>query len=144
MRSKTRAELLVDWWIDASFSRPRVSNDNPYSESLFKTAKFAPTFPECFTGIAHGRAFVEPFVAHHNHHHRHTGIGLMTPAAVHQGDAPRITAERARTLQSAFDHNRLRFKGRTPKPPRVPDVVYINPPPSKEPNTQPPVAKNTH
>src|SRR5690606_10969437 len=64
MRSKTLAELLVDLGIDASFSRPRVSNDNPYSERRFKAAKFAPTFPECFTGIEHGRAFVEPFVVH--------------------------------------------------------------------------------
>ncbi len=144
MRSKTLAELLVDLGIDASFSRPRVSNDNPYSESLFKTAKFAPTFPEYFTGIEHGRAFVEPFVTHYNHHHRHTGIGLMTPAAVHQGHAPRITAERALTLQSAFDQNPLRFKGRTPRPPLVPDVVYINPPSPKETNTQTPIVESTH
>ena len=144
MRSKTLAELLVDLGIDASFSRPRVSNDNPYSESLFKTAKFAPTFPECFTGIDHGRAFAEPFVAFYNHHHRHTGIGLMTPVAVHRGDALRITAERSLTLQSAFDQNPLRFKGKVPKPPHVPDIVYINPPLSKEPDNQPSTDQNAH
>ena len=68
----------------------------------------------------------------------------MTPAAVHQGDAKRITAERTLTLQSAFDQNPLRFKGRTPRPPLVPDVVYINPPSSKEPSTQKPTVENTH
>ena len=128
MRSKTLAEKLVDLGIEPSFSRPRQSNDNPFSESWFKTAKYAPEFPECFESIEHAREFVEPFVEHYNHQHRHTGIGLMTPAAVHRGDAPRITAARAITLSNAFDLNPLRFKGRRPQPPRVPDKVYINPP----------------
>jgi len=79
-----------------------------------------------------------------NHQHRHTGIGLMTPAAVHQGDAPRITAQRALTLQRAFDQNPSRFKGRTPKPPLLPDVVYINPPLPKEPDTQTSIVENPH
>lgn len=128
MRSKTLAELLIDLGIDASFSRPHTSNDNPYSESLFKTTKYAPDFPDCFTGIEHGRDVIAPFFEHYNHHHRHTGIGLMTPAAVHRGDAPRITAARTITLNNAFERNPLRFKGRMPQPPRVPDTVYINPP----------------
>lgn len=128
MRSKTLAELLVDLGIDASFSRPQQSNDNPYSESLFKTTKYAPDFPACFAGIDHARDVITPFFEHYNHHHRHTGIGLMTPAAVHHGHAPRITAERALTLAAAFDRHPHRFKGRVPQPPRVPDKVYINPP----------------
>jgi len=132
MRSKTLAELLVDLGIDASFSRPHTSNDNPYSESLFKTTKYAPDFPDCFAGIDHGRDVITPFFEHYNHHHRHTGIGLMTPAAVHRGDAPRITAARAITLNNAFERNPLRFKGRMPQPPRVPDKVYINPPRTPE------------
>jgi len=144
MRSKTLAELMVDLGIDASFSRPQVSNDNPYSESLFKTAKFMPEFPECFGGIEHGREFVAPFVEHYNHHHRHTGIGLMTPAAVHRGDAPRITAARALTLKGAFDRHPLRFKGRAPQPPRVPDKVYINPPQPQEATVDPSPAADTH
>lgn len=128
MRSKTLAELLVDLGIEASFSRPQQSNDNPYSESLFKTTKYAPDFPACFAGIDHARDVITPFFEHYNHHHRHTGIGLMTPAAVHHGHAPRITAERALTLTAAFDRHQHRFKGRVPQPPRVPDKVYINPP----------------
>lgn len=128
MRSKTLAELLVDLGIEASFSRPQQSNDNPYSESLFKTTKYAPDFPTCFTGMDHARDVLTPFFEHYNHHHRHTGIGLMTPVAVHHGDAPRITAERALTLTAAFERHPHRFKGCVPQPPRVPDKVYINPP----------------
>jgi putative transposase len=67
MRSKTLAELLVDLGVDASFSRPHTSNDNPYSESLFKTTKYAPDFPDCFTGIDHGRDVITPFFQHYNH-----------------------------------------------------------------------------
>jgi len=128
MRSKTLAELLVDMGIEASFSRPQQSNDNPFSESLFKTTKYAPAFPVCFTGMDHAREVLTPFFEHYNHEHRHTGIGLMTPATVHHGDAPRLTAERALTLNAAFEQHPKRFKGIVPQPPRVPDQVFINPP----------------
>jgi len=144
MRSKTLAELLVDLGIDASFSRPQQSNDNPFSESLFKTAKYAPAFPDVFTGIDHGRDVITPFFEHYNHHHRHTGIGLMTPAAVHRGDAPRITAARAITLTTGFERHPKRFKGRSPQPPRVPDKVYINPPREHESVLGPSSESDTH
>ncbi len=144
MRSKTLAELMVDLGVEASFSRPHTSNDNPYSESLFKTTKYAPDFPRCFAGIEHGRAVIGPFFEHYNHHHRHTGIGLMTPAAVHRGDAPRITAARTITLSNAFERNPLRFKGRVPQPPRVPKVVYINPPRPPETAAEPSTSSETH
>lgn len=132
MRSKTLAELLTDLGVDASFSRPHQSNDNPFSESLFKTTKYAPAFPDCFGGMDHARGVLTPFFNHYNHDHRHTSIGLMAPSAVHRGDAARITAERAITLSAAFDLHPLRFKGRCPQPPRVPDKVYINPPLASE------------
>ena len=128
MRSKSLAELLVDLGIDPSFSRPRQSNDNPFRESLFKTTKYAPAFPDCFVSLTHGREFFGPFFEHYNAQHRHTGIGLMTPNNVHAGNASRITGERQTTLAAAFDRHPNRFKGRIPKPPQVPDKVYINPP----------------
>ena len=128
MRSKTLNELLVDLGIEASFSRPHQSNDNPFSESLFKTAKYSPTFPACFESREHARAVIAPFVEHYNHQHRHSGIGLMTPAAVHRGQATAITAARALTLNEAFVLHPQRFKGKPPVPPVVPDKVYINPP----------------
>ena len=136
MRSRTLAEKLTDLSIEASFARPQQSNDNPFSESLFKTLKYAPVFPECFDSSDHARAVLTPFFDHYNHHHRHTGIGLMTPAAVHRGDAPRITATRALTLQEAFVLHPERFKGNLPKPPVVPDKVYINPPIAQDTGTQ--------
>ena len=132
MRSKTLAEKLVDLGIEPSFSRPRQSNDNPFSEALFKTTKYAPEFPDRFDSIAHARNVLTPFFEHYNEHHRHTGIGLMTPAAVHRGEAPAISAARADTLNIAFEQSSIRFKGRRPTPPTVPDRVYINRPLDKE------------
>ena len=136
MRSKTLNELLVDLGIEASFSRPHQSNDNPFSESLFKTAKYSPTFPTCFDCREHARAVITPFVEHYNHQHRHSGIGLMTPAAVHRGQATAITTARAITLNEAFTLHPQRFKGRPPMPPTVPDKVYINPPLTEDTHTQ--------
>ena len=144
MRSKTLAELMVDLGVDASFSRPHTSDDNPFSESLFKTAKFAPDFPACFSGIEHGREYITAFVERYNHEHRHTGIGLMTPVAVHRGEASKITVARTATLSAAFERNPLRFKGRVPRPPLVPDKVYINPPRTKEAASPPSTATATH
>jgi len=132
MRSKTLNEMLVDLGIDASFSRPQVSNDNPFSESLFKTLKYTPVFPECFASAEHARRVLVPFFEHYNQHHHHSGIGLMTPEAVHHGRDKAITAARALTLQNAFENTPKRFKGKQPKPPKVPAAVYINPPLSKE------------
>ena len=143
MRSKTLPERLVDLGIEASFSQPQQSNDNPYSESLFKSTQYAPDFPACLAGIEHARDVITAFFEHDNHPHRHTGIGLMTPAAVHHGDAPRITAERAQTLSGAFDRHPLRFKGCLPQPPRVPDKVYINPP-RETPASSPAPTTETH
>ena len=132
MRSKTLAEKLVDLGIEPSFSRPHVSDDNPFSESLFKTAKYAPHFPDRFENIDHGRDVLTPFFHYYNHDHRHTGIGLMAPTNVHHGNAPRITAARTHTLNTAFALHPHRFKGKRPQPPHVPDTVYINPPLTKE------------
>jgi putative transposase len=136
MRSRTLAEKLTDLGIEASFARPQQSNDNPFSESLFKTLKYAPIFPDCFDSRDHARSVLTPFFDHYNHQHRHTGIGLMTPSAVHRGDAPRITAARALTLQDAFVLHPERFKGNLPRPPLVPDKVYINPPIDRATDTQ--------
>jgi putative transposase len=132
MRSKTLAEKLIDLGIEPSFSRPQQSNDNPFSESFFKTVKYAPDFPECLESLDHGRAVFTPFFQHYNYVHRHTGIGLMTPAAVHNGHAAAITAARAVTLDKAFEIHPERFKGKRPSPPVVPDKVYINPPLKKD------------
>jgi hypothetical protein len=91
MTSKPVAQLLLDLGVDRSHSRPRVSNDNPFSEAAFKTLKYAPVFPEAFGLLADARAFCERFFGYYNHEHRHSGIGLHTPclgAPRHRGRDP--------------------------------------------------------
>ncbi len=126
MRAKTTAELLVDLGVAASYSRPRVSNDNPYSEAQFKTLKYRPEFPEDFNGIEHARTYLRGFFGWYNDQHRHSGIGFMTPAAVHFGQASAIHRQRAEVLQTAYRIHPARFKGRLPTPPALPAIVGIN------------------
>jgi len=126
MRAKTTAELFVDLGVAASFSRPRVSNDNPFSEAQFKTLKYRPEFPERFDSIAHARTHLRRFSAWYNEEHRHSSIGFMTPASVHFGRASAIDAQRRRVLQAAYAAHPERFKGRVPTPPPLPEIVGIN------------------
>ena len=128
MRSKPVAALLVDLEVTKSHSRPHVSDDNPYSEAQFKTLKYRPDFPERFGSIEDARAHCQEFFQWYNTIHRHSGIALMTPQSVHYGHAQRLTAQRSVTLEAAFIAHPQRFKGVTPKPPRVPDAAWINPP----------------
>ena len=128
MRSKPVAALLLDLAVAKTHSRPHVSNDNPYSEAQFKTLKYRPDFPERFGSIEDARVHCQQFFGWYNHDHRHVGIGLMAPAAVHYGDAAALTAQRAVTLKTAFDAHPARFKGRVPQPPTLPVAAWINPP----------------
>jgi putative transposase len=128
MTSKGVATLLSDLGVGRTHSRPHVSNDNPYSEAAFKTLKYCPTFPARFGSIADARLFAAEFFGHYNHVHRHSGIGLHTPASVHYGTATEIRAERARTLDAAYAANPRRFCGRRPTPPKLPSVAWINNP----------------
>ncbi|CAI9406839.1 IS3 family transposase [Nocardioides sp. T2.26MG-1] len=112
MTSKPVAQLLLDLGVDRSHSRPRVSNDNPFSEAAFKTLKYAPVFPESFGSLADARAFCEAFFAYYNHEHRHSGIGLHTPASVHHGTATEIRAQRQHTLDAAQAAHPERFGNR--------------------------------
>ena len=128
MTSKPVAQLLVDLGVARSHSRPHVSNDNPYSEAAFKTLKYCPAFPGSFGSIHDARAFCETFFAYYNHEHRHSGIGLHTPASVHYGTATEIRAQRTATLDAAYAANPDRFRGRRPSPPKLPTVAWINDP----------------
>jgi len=136
MRSKPVALLLADLGIEQSHSRPHVSNDNPYSEAAFKTLKYRPTFPDRFGSLEDARAFCVGFFLWYNTVHRHSGIGLLTPADVHAGRAPEITAARAVTLDAAYAAHPERFVHRPPTPPVVPGAVWINPPTTKETSPQ--------
>ena len=128
MRSKPVAALLVDLEVAKTHSRPHVSDDNPYSEAQFKTLKYRPDFPERFGSIEDARAHCRHFFQWYNATHRHSGIGFMTPEAVHYGRAQALFAQRADTLNVAFRANPKRFKGKIPQPPRLPTAAWINPP----------------
>ena len=127
MTSKTVAQLLADLGVTQSHSRPHQSNDNPFSESNFKTLKYCPTFPKRFTGIDHARAFCRSFFEHYNHQHRHSGIGLHTPADVHHGRADQVRAQRQTVLDAAYGAHPERFR-RRPCAPRIPEAAWINRP----------------
>ena len=128
MRSKPVAALLIDLEVARTHSRPHVSDDNPYSESQFKTLKYRPEFPERFGSLEDARAHCQRFFHWYNHEHRHSGIGLMTPHAMHYGIADTLHVQRAQTLRLAYAAQPLRFKGRVPLPPALPTAAWINAP----------------
>lgn len=128
MKSKVVAQLLADLGVTKSHSRPYVSNDNPYSESGFKTLKYSPHFPACFGSIQDARGFCRQFFSWYNDEHKHSGIGLLTPKQVHYGLADDILAQRSQVLREAFDKNATRFKGKCPQPPVLPKAAWINRP----------------
>ncbi len=137
MTSKPVALLLADLGITRTHSRPHVSNDNPFSEAQFKTLKYRPDFPARFGSLEAARAFCQPFFTWYNIEHRHAGIGLLTPAMVHYGQAAGVRARRADVLAAAYAAHPERFVRRPPEPPAVPDAVWINPPaPIGEPGSE--------
>ena len=128
MRSKPVALLLADLGVTKSHSRPHVSNDNPFSESQFKTMKYRPEFPERFGSLEDTRTFCRDFFSWYNTQHYHSGIGLLTPEQVHDGLAQQIVKERQEVLKKAYDKNPDRFKRGVPTPLTLPQAVWINPP----------------
>lgn len=135
MRSKPVANLLADLGVIKSHSRPYVSDDNPYSESQFKTMKYRPNFPDRFQSVDEARAFCQTFFSWYNDDHRHSGIGYMTPVAMHGGAAQLIYAKRKQVLQNAFLQHPNRFKSCRPLPPQLPTSAGINmPKPASMPN----------
>ncbi|PQZ93067.1 IS3 family transposase [Arthrobacter sp. MYb227] len=129
MTSKTVAALLSDLEVTRSHSRPRVSNDNPFSESLFKTMKYAPVFPERFTSLGEARVFIGDFVQWYNHDHQHSGLGLHTPANMHFGLADLLAAKRTQTLAAARARHPERFSTTNdPKILAMPEAAWINNP----------------
>jgi len=128
MTSKPVAFLLSDLGVLKTHNRPYTSTDNPYSEAHFKTLKYRPGFPSRFDSIEHARAFCRQFFSWYNGEHRHSGIGLMTPDAVHHGRAEAIHADRARVLAAAYAATPERFVRRPPRPPALPTAAWINKP----------------
>lgn len=128
MRSKTVKELLQDLGVIKSHSRPYTPTDNPYSESQFKTMKYRPDYPGEFTGLTHARGWARAFFRWYNQEHHHTGLALMTPAAVHYGQAESVQEQRQRVLDKAYEAHPERLVGGRPTPPQIPREVWINQP----------------
>ena len=127
MTSRTVSQLLADLGVLQSHSRPHQSNDNPYSESQFKTLKYSPTFPKRFSTIAGARTFCGDFFEYYNNEHRHSGIGLHTPADVHFGRAGAVREKRQGVLDAAYAAMPDRFRT-PPQAPRIPQAFWINRP----------------
>lgn len=135
MIAKTVAILLADLGVAKSHSRPHVSNDNPYSEAQFKTLKYRPDYPDRFASVAAARQWARRFFAWYNAEHHHTGLGLLTPAVVHTGQAETVRQKRQAVLRHAYLAHPERFVQGQPQPAELPAAVWINPPPSP---TEPP------
>lgn len=132
MKSLGLAQLLATLDVDPSFSRPHVSNDNPFSESQFKTLKYHPGFPNRFAGMHDGLDHCRAFFPWYNSEHRHSGIAYLTPSDVHHGRAAKIIQDRQRTLDKAYQAHPERFPRGIPKPKQLPPAVWINPPTPEE------------
>jgi putative transposase len=128
MKSKPVALLLSDLGVTKTHSRPHVSDDNPFSESQFKTLKYRPQFPKRFGCIEDARAFCVEFFRWYNTEHHHSGIGFLTPESVHYGRAPEMIAARQQVLDLAHQRHPERFVRKPPTAPELPDAVWINPP----------------
>lgn len=140
MTSITLAQLFANLGITKTHSRPYTSNDNPFSEAAFKTLKYAPEFPERFLTLEEAVAFMREFVRWYNEEHRHSGIGMFTPADVHFGRAAAKKEARAKVLAAAYQAHPERFVRGVPTPEPVPQAVWINPPETLPTTTRQPLA----
>lgn len=142
MKSLSLAQLLATLDVDPSFSRPHVSNDNPFSEAQFKTLKYHPGFPSRFAGMADGLDHCRLFFPWYNNDHRHSGIAYLTPSDVHHGRAQKIIQQRQETLVQAYQAHPERFPRGIPKAKQLPPAVWINPPSLGEANPTVPLIDN--
>jgi len=130
MRSKPLIGLFSKLDIARTHSRPHVSNDNPFSETQFKTLKYRPEFPDRFGSYQHAHDVCATLFPWYNHEHHHSGLVWLTPADVHHGRAPAILERRAMTLAAAYAAHPERFPHGAPSVPSLPAAVWINPPPA--------------
>ena len=128
MTSKCVAQLFADLGIEPSHSRPHVSNDNPFSESHFRTLKYRPEFPARFISLAHARDVCRQLFTWYNHEHHHSGLSFLTPGVVHHGTAGRVLEARHRARLAGYVSHPERFVNGPPRRERLPEAVWINPP----------------
>lgn len=114
MKSQTLLSKMHDLGITPSRSRPRVSNDNPYSESLFRTLKYCPQWPrDGFADLDAARAWVRDFIRWYNSEHRHSRIRFVTPVERHRGEDQQVLARRHALYQQARARHPQRWSGNT-------------------------------
>jgi len=132
MKSATFLGTLQRLGVAPSFSRPKVSDDNPYSESLFRTLKYCPAYPNNgFQSLEEAEKWVSLFVAWYNTEHRHSQIHFVTPEQRHNGEDIEILEARKKTYLEARLKNPKRWSGEIRDWNRI-EVVHLNPPPKKE------------
>ena len=142
MASKPVAFLLADLGVTKSHSRPRTSNDNPFSEAQFRTLKYRPDFPDRFGSLPEARAFCQQFFSWYNTEHRHSGIAWHTPHNVHYGHSQVVHATRANVLAAAYTRNPERFVRKHPEPATLPTAAWINKPAGPDHNSRPHDSEN--
>lgn len=128
MRSKVLAQMYADLGVTKTHSRPHVSNDNPFSESQFKTMKYRPEFPDRFGSHESARDCSGDLIDWYNHEHNHSSLAYLTPYEVHHGLAEQRLAERALVMEAAYHAHPERFVRGLPKVPALARAVWINPP----------------
>ena len=126
MVSKSVTELLLELGVIKSHSRPRVSNDNPYSESGFKTLKYCPQFPGEFGSLEEVKSFFREFADFYNRVHYHSGVAYLTPEIVHTGRSEEVLAKRQAIKDASFAANPARYCYIRPKVERLHKEVCIN------------------
>lgn len=126
MKSKAVSDLLYDLGVAKSHSRPYTSDDNPYSESQFKTLKYRPEMPDRFSSIHEARSLFRALLSWYNEEHKHSGIAMLSPATVHNGEAEAALLRRQRVLDGAYETNRERYVRGRPKTGVLPRQVGIN------------------
>lgn len=135
MRSSALKDYLGDLGVTQTHNRPRVSNDNPFSESEFRTMKYRPNYPGTFDTIEDARAFMDRYVPWYNQNHKHSGIALFTPSDIHDGTWRSLWARRAQTQQAYYEQHPQRFRAR-PTTPAPAGLVGINLPADRATETE--------
>jgi putative transposase len=136
MTSTPVALVLADLGVTKTHRRPQVSHDHPYAEAQFKTLTYRPNVPQRCGSLEGARALCQPCFGWYNREQRHSGIGMFTPARVHDGRAPQVMEGRAKTLQAACEAHPERFNGKKPAPLPLPGAVWINRPTGVSPATE--------
>jgi putative transposase len=132
MKGSSLLITLNNLGIEASYSRPHVSNDNPYSESLFHTFKYRPAYPyQGFITIEKSREWVHQFTAWYNAEHRHSGLNFITPNQRHQGMGPEVMGRRKEVYEAAKAAHPERWSGWI-RNLDLPEYVWLNPPSKKD------------